>query len=139
MNRKYLTKTLTYLGSIPFIFFTCLKLFEIRYFLGIATSLFLITYTAIISSFISGIHFAYAISQNKMTSRLLISSNIISLFSWVALLLNLKPALVIVLLCYLCNVIIDFFAYQSRIIEKWFFDLRLIISFVVIICLVLNF
>jgi hypothetical protein len=61
MKKKYLTGTLIYLGSTPFIFLIYLKLCEIQYFLGIATSLILITYAAIILSFISSIHFAYAI------------------------------------------------------------------------------
>lgn len=139
MKKETLAKILTYSGSIPFIFLTYLQFCQINQFFNIQTSLILISYAAIILSFISGMHFSYAILQNKITIKLLLLSNVVALLSCFSLLLNFKIALLIISLCYISNLIIDFISYQNLIIPKWFFDLRLRISVIVIFCFFLNF
>lgn len=139
MKKEILAKILTYSGSLPFIFLTYIKISGSNYFFATSIDSILIAYGAIILSFISGMHFSYAILQDKISIKLLILSNIIALFSWLSLLINFKFALAIILVCYLFNLIIDFISYQNAVIERWFFDLRLRISLVVIVCLVLNF
>ncbi len=59
------TKILTYLGSIPFVIMTILKIMNINYFLNMSVNSLIITYGAIIISFICGIHFYYVIASNK--------------------------------------------------------------------------
>jgi hypothetical protein len=139
MKKEHLTKILTYSGSIPFIFLTYLGFSKATHFLTIDISLILISYGAIILSFISGMHFAYAILQDKINNRLLILSNIIALISWLCLLINFKLALVAIIIGYICNLIIDFVSYKNLVIKKWFFNLRLRISLIVISCFILNF
>ena len=139
MKKEQLTKILTYSGSIPFLFLTYLGFSKDTHFLTIDISLILISYSTIILSFISGMHFSYAILQDKISNRLLILSNIVTLISWICLLISFKLALVFVTLGYISNLIIDFVSYKNLVVEKWFFNLRLRISLIVISCLVLNF
>ena len=139
MKKEQLTKILTYSGSTPFLFLTYLGFSKDSHFLTIDISLILISYSTIILSFISGMHFSYAILQDKISNRLLILSNIVTLISWICLLISFKLALVFVTLGYISNLIIDFVSYKNLVVEKWFFNLRLRISLIVISCLVLNF
>ena len=139
MKKEQLVKILTYSGSLPFIFLTCFRFCGLSQFFTIDTSLILISYGAIILTFISGMHFSYAILQNKINTRLLIASNIMAIISWLCLLINFKLALVVMITGFISNFIIDLVSYKNSIIEKWFFNLRLKISLIVIFCLVLNF
>lgn len=139
MKKEQLTKILTYCGSIPFLFLTYLSSLKATHFFTIDVSLILISYGAIILSFISGMHFSYAILQDKISNRLLILSNMVALISWLCLLINFKLALVFIIIGYISNLIIDFVSYKNLVVEKWFFDLRLRISLVVISCLIWNF
>ena len=139
MKKKQLTKILTYCGSIPFLFLTYLGFSKATNFFTIDVSLMLISYGAIILSFISGMHFSYAILQDKISNRLLILSNIVALISWLCLLINFKLALAFIIIGYISNLIIDFVSYKNLVVEKWFFNLRLRISLIVISCLILNF
>ncbi|MFT6107083.1 MAG: hypothetical protein ACJA0S_001254 [Rickettsiales bacterium] len=139
MKKAILAKILTLSGSLVFIFLTFLKFCGNDYFFKIEINSILIAYGAIILSFVSGMHFSYAILQDKIPIRLLIFSNIIALFAWCCLLMDFKLSLAILLLCYLFNILIDFIAHKNSIIEKWFFDLRLRISLIVMICLLINF
>lgn len=139
MKKERLTKILTYCGSIPFIFLTYLIFSKTTNFLAFNVTLMLVSYGAIILSFISGMHFSYAILQDKMHIRLLVLSNIVALVSWLCLLINFKLALVVIIMGYIFNLIIDFVSYKNLVLEKWFFNLRFRISLIVIFCLVLNF
>ena len=139
MKKERLIKILTYCGSIPFIFLTYLIFSKTTHFLAFNVTLMLVSYGAIILSFISGMHFSYAILQDKMHIRLLFLSNIVALVSWLCLLINFKLALVVIIMGYIFNLIIDFVSYKNLVLEKWFFNLRLRISLIVIFCLVLNF
>ena len=139
MKKEWLIKILTYCGSIPFIFLTYLIFSKTTNFLAFNVTLMLVSYGAIILSFISGMHFSYAILQDKMHIRLLVLSNIVALVSWLCLLINFKLALVVIIIGYIFNLIIDFVSYKNLVLEKWFFNLRLRISLIVIFCLVLNF
>lgn len=139
MKKEKLTKILTYSGSIPFLLLTYLIFLKDNYFFTIDISLILISYGAIILSFICGMHFSYAILQDKISNKLLILSNLLALISWLCLLINFKLSLMLIIIGYISNLIIDFISYKNLIIKKWFFNLRLRISLIVISCLVLSF
>jgi hypothetical protein len=136
MNTKNLTKLLTYSGSIPFILLTIISFSGKEYILQINITEALIFYSAIILSFISGIHFSYAILKNLSYKSTLITSVTIALFSCLSLLVNIKTGFIILIACYIINIIIDRFAYEKKFISKWFYELRRNISIIVILCLV---
>ncbi len=139
MKKEYLAKILTYSGSLPFILSTYLIFFDADKFFTIDISIILISYAAIILSFISGMHFSYAILQDKISNRLLILSNVMAIIAWICLLINLKLALVFMMAGYISSLIIDFVSYRNLVIKKWFFNLRLRISLIIIFFLALNF
>mgnify|MGYP001805105115 CR=1 FL=1 len=95
MKKETLAKILTYSGSIPYIFFSYLNITNRELFFGIETTLVLIAYAAIITSFISGIHFSYATNQQEIAIRLLLLSNIITLIAWITLFIKFEIALAI--------------------------------------------
>ena len=136
MNKIYLTKLLTYSGSIPFILLTIIILSGKEYILQINITEALIFYSAIILSFISCIHFSYAILKNLSYKSTLITSVTIALLSWLSLLVNIRIGFIILIVCYVINIIIDRFAYEKKIISKWFYELRRNISIIVILCIV---
>jgi len=144
-NKKgNLANILTYLGLVPFVFLTLLITNDVTTFSYTypKEEFFLISYAAIINSFISGIYFGYAISSSRsnISNKLLILSNIIALLAWLSLIVGIKStSIIILILCYILNLIMDYFCYKNNIIEKWFFNLRLRISLIVIFCLVLSF
>ena len=134
-----LTKALTYSGLLPFILLSCCGLLQIDKLFGITILDIFISYGAVILSFIAGIHFAYAIMQHKLNTLLLILSNIIALLCVLCLFLEHSLALFFLMLGYLVNMWIDFIAYQHCITDKWFLNLRLRVSLIVMVCLLLQF
>jgi len=132
-----ITKILTYLGALPFIIMTILKMMNINYFLNMSVNSLIITYSTIIISFICGMHFHYAIASNKNIKFLFIS-NIITLIAWSSLFMPIKISFTILIVCYIFNLIIDFLAYKKLLIQKWFFKMRQNISIIVILCLLAN-
>ena len=139
LEKASMAKILTYSGSLPFIFLTYLGFANNNQFFSIDASLMLMSYAAVILSFIAGMHFAYAILQDKINITLLFLSNVVALISWVCLLVNFHIALMLMVISYVFSLIIDFIAYKNLIIARWFFNLRLRISFIVTPCLLLNF
>lgn len=138
MTKQHLTKILTYLGSLPFLLLTACGLFGVNDLLAINISRILVAYGAIILSFVSGIHFAYGMLQSKKYSMFLVVSNVIALLTWVSLLIDVKLAVTVMIVGYICNLAIDWMAYQNGIIEQWFFNLRCAISAIVILCLIVH-
>lgn len=139
INKIILTKILTYLGAIPFIFLSYLNFINYQNIFSLNTSFIVLAYGAIILSFISGIHFCYAILQDKFSQELLVLSNIIALISWLSLLLNSVLGITILIFALFVNLLIDYKACKLGIIPNWFFSLRLRITLIVIISLTLNY
>ena len=138
MSKKILAKILTYLGAIPFIFFTYLIIIKQNYFFAISVKSLLLGYSVVILSFISGIYFAYAILKNQYSLSLLLISNIIALTAWCTIFIKYQSALIILLTCYIIGILIDYICYKKSIIKKWFFMLRLKITFIVVLCILSN-
>jgi hypothetical protein len=137
MNKKLII-ILTYCGSIPFIFFTYLKLKKQIFFLNINIDYLFLSYSTIILSFICGIHFAYALSRSKLTAKFLLLSNICCLICWLALLIKAHFALIILITLYCGNLYIDYLAYKNKLIKKWFIKLRVNITIIVLITILIN-
>ena len=77
MNQHTLTRILTYSGALPIIYFVLVKFFGRSDLLFINPEQGLVLYSAVILSFLGGINFGFAISEDlskKLTAYLLISS-----------------------------------------------------------------
>jgi hypothetical protein len=142
MTNKNIAQILTYCGSLPFVFLTILNLFHKQYFFNIEVQKILIGYCVVISTFISGVHFCFCLKGegSKIKNSILIFSNFITLIAFACLFLNnINASLIILILCYLINLLIDFIFYRNSLIENWFFYLRLKITIIVLFLLFLNF
>jgi hypothetical protein len=138
MDKITIAKFLTYAGSIPFIFLTILNLKGTQTIYGTDVTKALIAYAAIILSFVAAIHFAYGIIQDQYAKSFLIKSNVIALAAWIALLIQFKLAILIILAGFIITTFIEICAFKKAVIPEWFFKLRIRISIIVIICLSLN-
>lgn len=133
-NKIMLAKILTYCGALPFIISILLIYFP---FGGLDGEKISQTYSAIIISFLSGIHWAASIFfTNKNSPHLLLMSNIITLAGWVSLFLTNSVLVTIVQAsCFLFLLLLDLKLYKATILPEWFYKLRQKITVIVVSCL----
>lgn len=129
-------KGLTLLGAIPFVAAVLAQIAGMAHY---HTAYLSLTYGAIIISFLSGIHWALYITHAKAKRiNLLLSSNILALLAWLSLLLLVPVTQYLIqITCFISLLLIDRQLAADGAIEAWFYQLRLQISSLVIICLLL--
>jgi hypothetical protein len=135
-----IAKTLTYSGTLPLIGSVILLYFPTLLPLAELDGAFIAsTYSAIIISFLCGIHWAaYLYFTDRCPRNLLIISNVVALLAWVSLLTT--PQLAITLLhifCFVCLFGLDMKLRSADIHAEWFIHLRRNASIIVVICLLL--
>ena len=129
-----LAKFLTYSGTLPIIGSALSIFFPVAGFdaVFIAT-----TYSAIIISFLCGIHWAaYLFFVEKCPRNLLITSNFIALLAWASL-INRNQAIntLFQALCFLYLLALDLKLRDAGIIPEWFYALRRNATIIVVLCL----
>ena len=94
-------------------------------------------YGAVIAAFIAGIHWAvHLFFGDKAPLNLLISSNVLALAAWAALLLPAGPGpFRLLVVVFLALVLIDRRLHRADLIPEWFYLLRLQASAAVSLCL----
>lgn len=129
-----LTKILTYSGTLPLMASVVLAQLSNS---GITASLIATTYSAVIISFLSGIHFAvYLFFAEKCPRHLLIISNAVALSAWVSLLAAPPPTVILLqVLCFLYLLTLDIKLLKAGILPEWFFTLRRNATIIVVVCL----
>jgi len=129
-------KGLTLLGAIPFVAAVLAQIAGMAHY---HTAYLSLTYGAIIISFLSGIHWGLYITHAKAKRiNLLLSSNILALLAWLSLLLLVPVTQYLIqITCFISLLLIDRQLAADGAIEAWFYQLRLQISSLVIICLLL--
>lgn len=129
-----LAKILTYSGALP-LFASALSI----YFpvIGFDARLIATTYSAIIISFLCGIHWAaYLFFAEKCPRNLLITSNVIALLAWASLLIpHQLIAPLLQALCFLYLLTLDLKLRDAGIISEWFYTLRRNATILVVLCL----
>lgn len=142
MNQHTLTRILTYSGAIPIIYFVLVKFFGRSDLLFLSPEKGLVLYSAVILSFLGGINFGFAISEDlsrKLTAYLLISSILTAIFAFVILLVpDFSNALLLLVFGFAIQFVNDYFIKQDEIIEEWFMKLRFWATLVVIAFLLLS-
>jgi len=136
-NNTLLPRMLTYAGVLPFILaiiYAALRPMALN-----ASGILL--YSAIIISFLSGIHWAiYLLRDKKFSINLFITSNIMALLAWVTSLPRLKLneiAFSIHILCFLFLLEIDKKLERNEMIPTWFLRLRKQATYAVTICILI--
>ena len=84
------------------------------------------TYSAIIISFLAGIHWAcYLFFAERCPRNLLITSNVVALLAWTSLLAQHEPwPLFLQILCFLYVLILDYKLREVALLPSWFYTLR---------------
>lgn len=128
---------LTFSGAIPFLFFTVMSILHPENPLWYKI---LISYAAVILSFLGGLHWGVALALKEKYSSIfryiLALSTIPALISWILLLLpNRNLQLDIFILAFIWVLIVDLFLVKNKLISTTFFKTRLAISLVVAIIL----
>jgi hypothetical protein len=129
-----LAKILTYSGTLPLVASVAISLFPVA---GVDSRFIAISYSAIIISFLCGIHWAAALFfSNKCPHYLLVTSNMITLLAWGTVLLAAPPIAALVhIACFLSLLTLDVKLRSAGILPEWFFTLRRNATMIVILCL----
>ncbi len=139
MNQHTLTRILTYSGALPIIYFVLVQKIGGNYLPFVEPSQGLVLYSAVILSFLGGINFGFAISEDlskKLTAYLLISSVLTAVFAFFIILVkDVNHALLLLIFGFAIQFVNDYFIKQDEIIEGWFMNLRFWATIVVIVFL----
>ena len=135
IEKTILAKFLTYAGALPFI--GCLIVPFIQPdFTALNFNKIILTYSAVIVSFIAGIHWGIYMFKEAPIN-LFIHSNISTLFAWFAVLVNTPISFGIILICFFYLLFIDKQLYDAEILDQWYIRLRVNISLIVLTTLAL--
>jgi hypothetical protein len=152
INTRYFMKqlditvanTLTYSGTLPLIGSVILLYFPTMIapalpMAGLDGAVIASTYSAVIISFLCGIHWAaYLFFADRSPRNLLIISNIVALLAWVSLLLaNQLAAALLQAACFVFLLGLDVRLRDAGIYTERFFRLRRNATLIVVICLLL--
>ncbi len=132
-NHITLAKILTYSGTLPLIASVLLTQFPA---FGVNSGMIANTYSAIIISFLCGIHWAaYLFFAEKCPHNLLITSNAVALLAWASLLTIHQPiTLLLQSLCFLYLLTLDLKLRDAGILQQWFYTLRRNATIIVVLC-----
>lgn len=133
MSTPTTARLLTFAGAIPFVGLTILAVSGSDW-LSINPAQALLTYGAVIVSFISGIHWAQALNHEKQ-SGLLWHSNIVALLAWLSSLLSTSVGVPILIFCLVYLLVLDYQLFKQTIITACFWRLRLQITSIVLLSL----
>jgi hypothetical protein len=139
-----IANTLTYSGTLPLIGSVILLYFPMMIapalpMAGLDGAVISSTYSAVIISFLCGIHWAaYLFFSDRCPRYLLIISNIVALLAWVSLLLSHQLAAALLqAACFIFLLGLDVWLRDAGIYAEWFFRLRRNATLIVVICLLL--
>ena len=133
-NEK-IAKILGYAGLIPFIIFSIGSWIEIPYLYN--TIYVLITYAAIILSFMGAIHWGMAMSKtDNKQNKYFITSVIPALAAWFSLLIPEFFSLIVLLIGFILLISYDLAVEKPQGFPNWYIPMRIKLTFVVLLSLV---
>lgn len=139
-NSSFAPKLLGYLGLVPFITTTSLLFLDKGH--PALWSHLLISYAAVILSFVGALHWAFAMTINKSSQfeRQLgfIWSVIPSLVAFISLFINEFFALILISIFFMLNLLKDKKLQKSIDLPCWYLPLRSNLTLVVISCLAIS-
>jgi len=136
MEDRVLARALTFSGALPFL----AAIAALSLAPALATAHIwqaVIAYSAVIASFVSGIHWGLFLTrERRLPLNLFISSNLCALAAWAALLLPSRQTAVILLIAVFATLFaIDHMLYAAKAHMHWFYKLRAAITVIVIAAL----
>ena len=134
-GNERIAKILGYAGLIPFIIFSIGSWIEIPYLYN--TIYVLITYAAIILSFMGAIHWGMAMSKtDNKQNKYFITSVIPALAAWFSLLIPEFFSLIVLLIGFILLISYDLAVEKPQGFPNWYIPMRIKLTFVVSLSLV---
>ena len=138
MNKKNLPYILIFLGSIPFVFFSFLKIISLEEFFYLDINYILSIYSLSIISFICGSHWGLFLANDTLKINLFFLSNFLTISSFFGILfLKVNYFFLLQILILIILLLIDFYIYRQNITQLKYIYSRIIITTLVVICLVI--
>lgn len=127
-RNQRLAKALTYSGLLPFLYFPVYLFFTgNNVIFGFDVEALLVAYSAVIVSFIAGIHWGIFLFK-KGSLNLFLCSNIIALLACLSIFSIFFLNLIILILCLFFLILIDSSLFNQQLLDPWFYKLRLQVS-----------
>ena len=136
MPQQKLAKMLGYAGLIPFVFFSVISWLDFP--LIQAPHYYLMTYAAIILSFMGAVHWGVAMSvKNEKANYQLAISVVPPLLGWFALLLPMIYGYSILIISFSLLCLLDKEQNKRGVFPEWYYPLRVILTTIVVMCLII--
>jgi hypothetical protein len=139
-NTPLSVKLLGYGGLIPFIGGSLCQVFHL--FPELPWDRMVMSYGAIILSFLGGIHWAFAMTLKELSpaqqSDRFVWSVIPSLIAWSSLALPLNYATTVLILGFVAHFLQDVYVKKLAFLPAWYIPLRVQLSAVACVCLLIN-
>lgn len=133
MDKQRVAQLLTYAGVLPLLAATIASLIQLE-FSGLDYHRIILSYGAVIASFIAGIHWGlYLLKDASMN--LFVHSNVAVLLAWLAAVTGLWISVFILIFCFVYLLGIDKRLYSEGLIEGWYLRMRTVVSCIVILLL----
>jgi hypothetical protein len=140
MNQIKMYTWLAYLGALPFMLCAVMVKLGFNNLILLGDVIYAVnSYALVIVVFMSGIHWGTYLSSNQCNSiNLLLTSNTITIFSWLVFLTTPTP-IVLVFYCvvFLLLLLIDMKLFSYNIISKKYFITRCVVTSIVITSLLI--
>ena len=138
MNKKNLPYILIFLGSIPFVFFSFLRIISLEEFFYFDINYILSIYSLLIISFICGSHWGLFLTNNTLKINLFFLSNLLTISSFFGILfLKMNYFFLLQILILIILLLIDFYIYRQNITQLKYIYSRVIITILVVLCLII--
>ena len=138
MNKKNLPYILIFLGSIPFVFFSFLRIMSLEEFFYLDINYILSIYSLSIISFICGSHWGLFLTNNTLKINLFFLSNLLTISSFFGILfLKMNYFFLLQILILIILLLIDFYIYRQNITQLKYIYSRIIITILVVLCLII--
>ena len=138
MNKKNLPYILIFLGSIPFVFFSFLRIISLEEFFYLDINYILSIYSLSIISFICGSHWGLFLTNNTLKINLFFLSNFLTISSFFGILfLKINYFFLLQILILIILLLIDFYIYRQNITQLKYIYSRILITTLVVICLII--
>lgn len=130
---RRIASTLAYAGAIPFAFVALLAVAGQYDAAPFDARQALLVYSAVILSFLAGIHWQIAIGNDGAPRNLMVMSNVVALAAWVIVFLEpLYIAWLFFAILYVKVLSIDRVLFGDGLLQQWFYRLRFRVSSIVV-------
>ena len=136
MSLPQLARLLGFAGLVPFIVlstgvWTTLPIMQNAHFV-------LMTYAAVILSFMGAVHWGLAMSGSDTTAKVQLGASVLpALLGWVALLIPMLYGYMLLAACFIVLLMADKLASSKRLVPDWYLPMRMILTTIVVLCLLI--